>query len=254
MYNVNEWPLERIYQRPPQRWQNKGLLSPHCARIKISTKSSFWYYFQESFKWCWNHQAIKSVIRCQTLQCIFTYTMVGISPLNTTSQTIMSQYLCKKYEIDLIYFLTRFRCIRRKSPYCKLHCAYIHYTKVKNVLYVNDCQDKERIITVTLFFTMLFNACFTYQKSNASNMQMHWTHSTWILHYMMTHSWTLTVSTFLHIFFSILEYFASYILLTTYLSNLLQRWVVFLCIQHWMCYCNINCKKYLFRVPIEVRA
>ena len=58
----------------------------------------------------------------------------------------------------------------RTSPYCKLHGAYIHYTKVKNVLYVSDCQDKEQIIPFTLFLTMLFNACFTYQESNARNM------------------------------------------------------------------------------------
>ncbi len=82
----------------------------------------------------------------------------------------MSQCLGKKDETDLIYFLTRFGYAMRTSPYCKLHGAYIHYTKVKHVSYLNDCQDIERIIPVTLFLTMLFNACFTYQKSKASNM------------------------------------------------------------------------------------
>ncbi len=83
---------------------------------------------------------------------------------------IMSQRLGKNYEIDLIHFMTRFGYEKRTSPYCKLHGAYISYKKVKNVLYVNDCRDKERIILVTLFLIMLFNACFTYQESNASNM------------------------------------------------------------------------------------
>jgi hypothetical protein len=64
----------------------------------------------------------------------------------------------------------RFGYATRTSPYCKRHGTYLHYTKVKNVSYINDCQDKERIILVTLFLTMLFNACFTYQESNASNM------------------------------------------------------------------------------------
>jgi hypothetical protein len=82
----------------------------------------------------------------------------------------MSQPLGKNYEIDLIHFLTRFGYAMRTSPYYKLHGASTHYTKVKNVLYVNDCQDKELIIPITLFLTMLFNACFTYQESNANNM------------------------------------------------------------------------------------
>ncbi len=86
------------------------------------------------------------------------------------NRQILSQYLANNYEINLIHFLTRFGYATRTSPYCKLHGTYIHYMKVKNMLYINDCQDKERIIPATLFLSMLFNACFTYQESNASNM------------------------------------------------------------------------------------
>jgi hypothetical protein len=50
--------------------------------------------------------------------------------------------LGKKYEIDLIHFLTIFAYATRTNPYCKLHGAFSQYTNVKNVLYINDCQDK----------------------------------------------------------------------------------------------------------------
>ncbi len=83
---------------------------------------------------------------------------------------IMSQRMGRKYEIELIQYLTRFGCATRTAPYCKLHGAYIEYTKVLPTSYINDCQDKEQIISVTLFLIMSFNSCFTYQKSKANNL------------------------------------------------------------------------------------
>ncbi len=76
----------------------------------------------------------------------------------------------RKYEIELIQYLTRFGYATRTTPYCKLHPAYIEYTKVLRTSYINGCQDNEHIIPVTLFLIMLFNACFTYQKSKANNL------------------------------------------------------------------------------------
>ncbi len=85
-------------------------------------------------------------------------------------QQIMSQRMGRKYEIELIQQLIRFGYATRTAPYCKLHGTYIEYTKVLHTSYINNCQDKELIIPVTLFLIMMFNACFTYQKSKANNL------------------------------------------------------------------------------------
>ncbi len=233
-----------IYWRPLQQGQNKGLLSPHCTRIKKALNSPFGITFKNLTN------DVETTEQSKWLLDVRHYNVYLLIPrlvyyLSTKlHRQIMSQCLSKIYEIDLIHFLTRFRFAMRTSPYCKLHGTYIHYMKVKNVSYINDSQDKDQIILVTLFLTMLFNACFTYQEGNASNMLVDALDTfEWMLHYMMTHSWTLSVSAFLHTICSILEYFAWFILLTTYLLILLHRWVVFLCIRRWMCHCNINCKK-----------
>jgi hypothetical protein len=155
---------------------------------------------------------------------------------------IMPQWLGKKDEIDLIHFLTRFGYATRTSPCCKLHGTYIHYTKVKNVLYVNECQDKEWITLVTLLLTMLFNACFTYQKSKASNMLVDALNT-------FNLNTTLDNDTFMN---TLSKYMSSYkffnfgifciISCSCHLScELLHRLVVLLYIQCWMCSYNIDC-------------
>ncbi len=121
------------------------------------------------------------------------------------------------WQVDPKIFLHSFE--NWDKPYCKLHETYIHYTKVKNVLYVNDCQDKEPIIPVTLFLTMSFNACFTYQKSKASNMFVDALDTFNLNTTLDDDTFMNTVSTLLHTNFSTLEYFASYDVLTTYLLN-----------------------------------
>ncbi len=52
----------------------------------------------------------------------------------------------------------------------KFHGAISQYKNIKNVLYINNCQDKEQIISVTLLLVILFNAWFTYQTTKASNL------------------------------------------------------------------------------------
>ncbi len=153
----------------------------------------------------------------------------------------MSQHLGKKYENDLINFLTRFGYATRTGPYCKLHGAYIQYTKVQHISYINGCQDKEQIIPVTLFLIMLFNACFTYQKSKANNMLVD-TLDTFNL------NTTLSDNTFMN---TLSKYILSNKLFNFGIScgisssqhilfELYNRWVIFLCLWCWMFHCNNN--------------
>ncbi len=76
----------------------------------------------------------------------------------------------KKEEVDLIKFLTRYGYTTRAAPFCKLHGAYGTYTNMTNVAYVNNCEGWNRIIPVTVFLGMLFNACFMYQPKANTNL------------------------------------------------------------------------------------
>jgi hypothetical protein len=73
-------------------------------------------------------------------------------------------------EVKLIRFLTRYGYATRAAPFCKLHGAYGKYTNMQNVKYINNCEDWNRIIPVTVFLVMLFNACFMYQPKADSNL------------------------------------------------------------------------------------
>jgi hypothetical protein len=61
-------------------------------------------------------------------------------------------------ETKLIQFITRYGYATRANPYCKLHGAYVKYTRIHSVTYINNCDDWIRIIPVTMFLVMLFNA------------------------------------------------------------------------------------------------
>ncbi len=39
-----------------------------------------------------------------------------------------------------------------------------------NTTYINNCDDMNRIIPVTLFLVMLFSACYTYQPKKDTNL------------------------------------------------------------------------------------
>ena len=61
--------------------------------------------------------------------------------------------------MKLINFIVRFCIGTRSGPFCTLHGAYTNYTRMTNTKYINNCEDKDRIIPVTVFLVMLFNAC-----------------------------------------------------------------------------------------------
>jgi hypothetical protein len=69
-------------------------------------------------------------------------------------------------DFRLIQFITRYGYATRANSYCKLHGAYTKYTRIHNVTYINNCDDWNRIIPVTMFLVMPFNACFMYQASS----------------------------------------------------------------------------------------
>ncbi len=73
-------------------------------------------------------------------------------------------------EVKLIRFLTRYGNATRAAPFCKLHGAYGKYTNMQNVNYISNCDNWNRIIPVTVFLVMLFNACFMYQPKMDTNL------------------------------------------------------------------------------------
>ncbi len=74
----------------------------------------------------------------------------------------------KSDEVKLIKFLTKYGYATIAAPFCKLHCAYARYTgSINNVNYINNCDDWNRIIPVTVFLVMLFNACLMYQPNKS---------------------------------------------------------------------------------------
>ncbi len=73
-------------------------------------------------------------------------------------------------KVKLIRFLTRYRYATRAAPFCKLHGAYGKHTNMQNMNYINNCNDWNIIIPVTVFLVMLFNACFMYQPKADTNL------------------------------------------------------------------------------------
>jgi hypothetical protein len=73
-------------------------------------------------------------------------------------------------EVKLIPFLTRYGYATRANPYCKIHGAYGKYTNMQNVTYINNCDNWNRIIPMTMFLVMLFNAYFVYQPKADTNL------------------------------------------------------------------------------------
>jgi hypothetical protein len=73
-------------------------------------------------------------------------------------------------EVKLICFLTRYGYATRTAPFCKLHGACGKYTNMQNMNYINNCNNWNRIIPVTVFLVMLFNECFMYQPKADANL------------------------------------------------------------------------------------
>ncbi len=79
-------------------------------------------------------------------------------------------HIGKKEEVELIKFLTRYGYATRAASFCKIHGAYGRYTNMQNIVYINNCEGWNRIIPVTVFLVMLFNACFMYQPKADTNL------------------------------------------------------------------------------------
>jgi hypothetical protein len=73
-------------------------------------------------------------------------------------------------EVKFICFLTRYGYATRAAPFCKLHGAYGKVHKHAERNYINNCNDWNRIIPVTVFLVMLFNACVMYQPKADTNL------------------------------------------------------------------------------------
>jgi hypothetical protein len=75
-----------------------------------------------------------------------------------------------KFETGIINFITRFGNYMRKGPYVKIHGAYSYVCRNEKEEYLNACTGNNRIIPVTMFLVMLYNACFMYQNDKSSNI------------------------------------------------------------------------------------
>jgi hypothetical protein len=59
----------------------------------------------------------------------------------------------------------------QRGPYLTIHGGYTQYTTLNPTKYIQGCADNvNRIIPVTLFFVMLYNACFTDQDDKIENL------------------------------------------------------------------------------------
>ena len=84
---------------------------------------------------------------------------------------VLNDRLGEEQEMNLINFIVRFGYAKRRQPHVTLHGAYTRYTTLNQTAYIQGCFDNvNRIIPVTLFIVMLFNACFTYQADKSTNL------------------------------------------------------------------------------------
>ncbi len=73
--------------------------------------------------------------------------------------------------MQLIQFLCRFGYATRKGQTMMLHVAYTYYCHgINETNFLQGCLGYYRIIPVTLFLTMLFNACMAYQEDKTTNL------------------------------------------------------------------------------------
>jgi hypothetical protein len=86
-------------------------------------------------------------------------------------KAVLNDRLGDKLEMNLIHYITRFGYGMRRGPHVTLHGAYSRYTSLNDTKYIQGCFDNiNRIIPVTIFTVMLYNACFTYQKDKSTNL------------------------------------------------------------------------------------
>jgi hypothetical protein len=84
---------------------------------------------------------------------------------------VLNDQLGENQEMNLINFITRFGYAMQRGPHITLHGAYSHYTSLNETKYIQGCFDNvSRIIPVTIFIVMLYNACFTYQEDKSYNL------------------------------------------------------------------------------------
>ncbi len=86
-------------------------------------------------------------------------------------KAVLNDRLGADLEMNLIHYITRFGYGMRRGPHVTLHGAYSRYTTLNDTRYIQGCFDNvNRIIPVTIFTMMLYNACFTYQKDKSKNL------------------------------------------------------------------------------------
>ena len=86
-------------------------------------------------------------------------------------KAVLNDRLGEDQEMSLINYITRFGYGTRRGPHVTLHGAYSRYTTLNETKYIQGCFDNvNRIIPVTIFMMMLYNACFTYQKDKTYNL------------------------------------------------------------------------------------
>ncbi len=86
-------------------------------------------------------------------------------------KAVLNDRLGEDQEMSLINYITRFGYGTQRGPHVTLHGAYSRYTTLNETKYIQGCFDNvNRIIPVTIFMMMLYNACFTYQKDKTNNL------------------------------------------------------------------------------------
>ena len=84
---------------------------------------------------------------------------------------VLNDRLSENQEMSLINYITSFGYGTQRGPHVTLHGVYSRYTTLNETKYIQGFFDNvNRIIPVTIFMMMLYNACFTYQEDKTNNL------------------------------------------------------------------------------------
>ncbi len=83
--------------------------------------------------------------------------------------SLLNGHYGNPFEVGIINFIPQSGNYMQKFPHHKTHGAYSKYINMP-ATYINGCAGKEKIVPVTMFLVMLYNACFMYQKDKKSNL------------------------------------------------------------------------------------
>jgi hypothetical protein len=85
-------------------------------------------------------------------------------------------------EVRLIKFLTRCGYATRANPYGKIHGAYGKYPNMQNMTYINNCDNRNRIILVTISWLYAIQCLLHVSTQGRYKFAYHSIEQIWLWH------------------------------------------------------------------------